>query len=84
MLINTRESTVLKHFNNPKASIECSNYMDDIFKKYDEKILIIFDDMITGLLSNKKHNPIVIEMFIRGRKLKFCCFYFLPKNIRLN
>ena len=33
------------------------------------KILIVFDDMIADLLSNKKLNPIVTELFIRGRKL---------------
>ena len=31
--------------------------------------LIIFDDMIADMLSNKKLNPIVIELFVRGRKL---------------
>ena len=34
------------------------------------KILIIFDDMIADMISNKKVNPIVTELFIRGRKLK--------------
>ena len=33
------------------------------------KILIVFDDMITDILSNKKRNPIVTELFIRGRNL---------------
>ena len=74
LLINPRESTGLKHFSNPKAFIECSNDMDDIYKNIeeynpDEKILIIFDDMITDMLSNKIHNPVVTKLFIRGRKL---------------
>ena len=50
--------------------------MDDIYKNIEEynsnkkrKILIVFDDMIVGMLSNKKLNPIVTELFIRGRKL---------------
>ena len=30
---------------------------------------MVFDDMIAGMLSNKKLNPIVTELFIRGRKL---------------
>ena len=34
-----------------------------------QKILIVFDDMIGDILSNKKLNPIVTELFIRGRKL---------------
>ena len=33
------------------------------------KMLIVFDDVIADMLSNKKHNPIVTELFIRGRKL---------------
>ena len=33
------------------------------------KILIVFDDMIADMLSNKKVNPIVTKLFIRGRKL---------------
>ena len=34
-----------------------------------QKMLIIFDDIIADMLSNKKLNPIVSELFIRGRKL---------------
>ena len=52
---------VLKHFNDSKAFIEYSNDMLDIYKNIEEfnanknrKILIIFDDMITDILSNKK------------------------------
>ena len=35
------------------------------------KILIVLDDMIADMLSNKKLNPIVTELFISDRKLKF-------------
>ena len=52
-LINNRESVGLKHFNDPKAFIEYSNDMHDVYKKIDSynhdkenKILIVFDDMI--------------------------------------
>ena len=34
-----------------------------------QKILTIFDDIIADMLSNKKLNPIVTELFIRDRKL---------------
>ena len=34
------------------------------------KGLIVFDDMIVDIISNKKLNPIVTEIFIRGRKVK--------------
>ena len=54
------------------------------------KILILFDDMIADLVSNKKLKPLVTELFIRVRKLNiFLVFitqsYFAAqKNIRLN
>ena len=50
--------------------------MDDIYKNIEEnnpnkncKMLVVFDDMIADMLSNKKLNPVVNELFIRGRKL---------------
>ena len=55
-----------------------------------QKILIIFDDMIVDILSHKKLNPIVTELFIRGRKLNISVvlvthsYFAVPKNIRLN
>ena len=62
-LINNRESVGLKHFNDPKAFIEYSNDMHDVYKKIDSsnhdkenKILIVFDDMIPDIINNKKLN----------------------------
>ena len=73
---NKRESTELKHLNDSKIFIEYSNDMDDIYKNIEEnnpnkncKMLVVFDDMIADMLSNKKLNPVVNELFIRGRKL---------------
>ena len=50
--------------------------MDDIYKNIEEynpdktrKILIAFDDMSADMLSNKKLNPTVTELFSRGIKL---------------
>ena len=49
-----------------------------------------FDDMIADMLSNKKLNPIVTELFIRSRKLNISIvfitrsYFAVPKNIRLN
>ena len=60
-LINKRESIGLKHFNDPKAFIEYSNDMQDVYKNIDEynpdrerKILIFSDDMIADVINNKK------------------------------
>ena len=33
------------------------------------KVLIVFNDMIADMISSKKHNSVVTERFIRGRKL---------------
>ena len=80
-----------------KVFIEYSNDMDDIYKNTEEynqgkehKVLIKLNDMIADMLSNKKLNPIVTEVFTRGRKLNVplvfithSCFV-VPKNITLN
>ena len=96
-LINKRESTGLKHFNDPKAFIEYSNDMHDIYKNInnynpnkENKILIVFDDMIADMINNKKLNSIVTELFIRGRKLNISLvfisqsYFKVPKDVRLN
>ena len=54
------------------------------------KILIVFDDIIADMLSNKKLNSLVYELFIRDRKLNISLvfiarsYFAAPKNIRLN
>ena len=80
-LINKREGVGIDHFNDPKASIGYSNDMHDVFKNIDEynlykenKILIVFDDMIADIIHNKKLDSIVTELFIRGRKLNILLF----------
>ena len=84
MLINKRESTGLKYLNDSKAFIEYSNDMDDIYKNIEEY------NMISDMLSNKKLNPIVTELFITGRKINISLVFItqsyltVPKNIRLN
>ena len=87
----------INHFNDPKAFIEYSNDMQDVYKniyKYNpdkgNKILIVFDDMIADMIHNKKLNSIVIELFIRGRKLNISLVFIIqsyfkvPKDVRLN
>ena len=71
--------------------------MIQIYKNIEEfnpnkelKILIKFDDIIADMLSHKKLNPIVTELFIRGKKLNISIvfitqsYFAVPKNIRLN
>ena len=75
-LINKRKDVGINHFNDPKAFIEYSNDKHDVYKNIDDynpdkenKILIVFDNMIADMIHNKKLNSIVTELFIRGRKL---------------
>ena len=97
LLINKRESMGLKYFNNPKAFIEYSNDMYDIYKNINDynldkenKILTVFDNMIADMINNKKQNSIVTELFIRDRTLNISLvfitqsYFKVPKDVRLN
>ena len=75
-LIKIREKEGIDHHNDPRAYTEYSNDMRDVYKNInyynpdkENKILIVFDDMIADMIHNKKPNSIVTELFIRGRKL---------------
>ena len=96
-LINKREKVGLNHFNNPKAFMEYSDDMQDVHKNIEDynpikkgKVLIVFDDMIGDMISNNKLNPIVTELFIRGRKLNISIvfitlsYFKVPEDVRLN
>ena len=65
-LIRNRENTGIKCLNDSKASIECSNTMNDVYENIDNynlkrkrKILIAFDDMIADIMTNKKFQSII-------------------------
>ena len=83
-LIKKREDAAIKHLNNPNAFIERSNTMDDVYDNINDynsnrrrKILIVFDDMIADIMTNKKCQAIVKELFIRCKKIKyFTSFYY--------
>ena len=75
-LINKRKRVGINHLNDRKTFIEYSNDIHDVYKNTDEynrdkenKILIVFDNMIADMIHNKKLNSIVTELFIRGGKL---------------
>ena len=91
-LINKRESTELKHFNDPIAFTEqlILNTID-AFKNIEEyKTFLVFDDMIADMINTKKLNPVVTELLIRGRKLNISLvfitqsYFRVPKDVRLN
>ena len=96
-LINKREGVGINHFNDPKAFIEYSNDMRDVYKNInyynpykENKILIVFDDMIADMINNRKLDSIVTELFIRGKKLNISLvfitksYFKVPKDVTLN
>ena len=59
--IKKHKDAGIKHLNGLDAFIECSNTMDNVYKNVDDynpyrqrKILIVFDDMIADIMTNKK------------------------------
>ena len=81
-LINKREHVGINHLNDPKAFIEYSNDMHKVYKNIhnynpdkENKILIVFDDMIADMINNKKLNSVVTELFIRGRTLNISLIF---------
>ena len=84
-------------FGNSKAFMVYSNDMLDFYKNIEDHnpnkkrdVLIVFDDMIADIINNKKLNPVVTELFIRGRKLNISIvfitksYFKVPKDVRLN
>ena len=63
-LIKNRENIKINHLNNSEAFIECLHTMDEVYENIDDynpsrkrKILIVFDDMIADIMTNKKIKP---------------------------
>ena len=96
-LIRKRENTGIKYLNDSNAFIECSNTMEDVYEYIDQynpsrkrKILIALDDIIADIMSNKKFQTIIKELFIRCRKLNISLvfitqsYFSVPKDVRLN
>ena len=96
-LIKNGENAGIKHVNNSKALIECSNTMDDVYENINDynpsrkrKVSIIFDDMIADIMSNKKFQTIIKKLFIRCRRLNVSLvfitqsYFSVPKDVRLN
>ena len=95
--LKKRKSAGLKHFYDSKDFTEYPNDMDDIYKNIERynpnkkhEMLIVFDEVIADMLSNKKLNPIVTESFIKARKLNISFVLFMQyylagsRNIRPN
>ena len=96
-LIKKHEDAGIKHLNDPEAFIECSNTMDDVYENIDNynprrktKILIVFDDIIADIMTDKKFKAIIKELFIRCRKVNISLafitqsYFSVSKDVRLN
>ena len=96
-LVKKREDAGIKHLNNPNTFIECSNTVDDVYENIHDynpirkrKNLIVFDDMVADIMSNKKFQVIIKELFITCRKLNISLafitqsYFSVPKDVRLN
>ena len=86
-LINKREKVGLDHFNDPKAFMKYSNDMSDVYRNIQDynpnkKHRVFFDDMIADMINNKKLNPIVTELFIRGRKLNISIVFITQSYLK--
>ena len=96
-LIEKRKKAEIKNYNDPTAFIEYSNTMDDVFSNIDDynpkrkrNILTVFYDMIADIMTNKKFQAIIKDLFIRCRKLNISLVFIIksyfktPKDARLN
>ena len=96
-MIKKHEDAGTKHLNDSNAFIECSNTMDDIYEYIDDnnpsrkrKVLIVFDDMIADIMTNKTFQATIKELFIRCGKLNISfvfvtwSYFSVPKDVRLN
>ena len=97
LLIKKREDAGIKNSDDPSAFIEYSNTMGDVYNKIDDydpkrkrKILIVFDDMIADIMTNKRFQVTIKELFIRRRILNVSLvfitqsYFSVPKEVRLN
>ena len=96
-LIKKREDAGIKKLDDPSAFIEYSNVMDEVYNNIDDrnakrkrKFLIVFDDMIADIMTNKRFQAIIKELFIRCIKLIIplafitLSYFKVPKDVRLN
>ena len=97
LLIKKRKDSGVKNLNDPDAFIEYSNTMNDVYGNIDDynlkrksKVLIVFDDMIADIMTNKNFQATIKKLFIRCRKLNISLvfiaqsYFSVLKEVRLN
>ena len=88
-LINKREQAGIKNLNDPKAFIEYSDDMNDVYddisnfnKKRDKKVLIVFDDMIADIEYNKDFKRMIKELLYGGTKMNISIVFITQSYFR--
>ena len=83
-LIKNRENAGIKHINDDNAFSKCSNTMVDVYESINDynpnrrrKILIVLDDMIADIMTNKKFQAIIKELFVRCRKINISLVFII-------
>ena len=60
------------------------NNIDDYNSKRKRKVLIVFDDMIADIMTNKRFQAIIKEWFTRCRKLNISLVFISQSQIEFN
>ena len=68
-LIKSRENAGIKYLNDSKAMDDVYENINDYNPNRRRKILMLFDDMIAEIMTNKKFQAIIKELCIRCRKI---------------
>ena len=97
VLIKKHKDAGIKHLNDSNAFIKYSNSMDDVYEiicnhnlSRKRKILIIFEGMIADIMTNRKFQAIIKELFIECRKFNISLvfitqsYFSVPKDVTLN
>ena len=96
MAINERKKVGIENLKNSKTFIDYSQTIDDVYENLEDynptkkrRVLIVFDDLIADMKSNKK-SPKVTELFLGERKLNISLvfisksYFKVPKTVRRN
>ena len=96
-LIEKRENAGIKNLNDSNVFIKYANTVDNVHNNIDDynskrkrKVLIVFDDMIADIKTNKKFQSIIKKLFISCKKLNISLvfitqsYFSAPKEVRLN
>ena len=90
MLINRREKVGIKHLKSPKAFIDYSQTIDDVYVNSEDynpmknkKVLTVFNDMIADMESNRKLDPLVTEEEENSMFRLLLCHNLILKSLKL-